>query len=177
MDGLPGTPLRAPMRSGNSNGASEKSFLFPPRLNWIGSGREPRLDTICAAHSDLCGNVILNGFSVAGRAGWGRFLRDRQRLGWADSAHALPHRIAKAVKRTIHRMVRLPCLLTFSEGPLCGPVFHGGQPPRPRSLLKKAGENFNFCSPLALPKAYSFPPTPPASTARKTTNKTDIIPY
>ncbi len=136
MDGLPGTPLRAPMRSGNSNGASEKSFLFPPRLNWIGSGREPRLDTICAAHSDLCGNVILNGFSVAGRAGWGRFLRDRQRLGWADSAYALPHRLAKAVRRSIHWMDRPPCLLTSLLGTLCVPVAHCGALPRPPPGLR-----------------------------------------
>ena len=49
-------------------------------------------------------------------------------MGWENVVCSLPHRIAKAVKRTIHRMVRLPCLLTFSEEPLCGPVFHGGQP-------------------------------------------------
>ena len=144
VDGLPGTPLRAPMRSGNSNGASEKSFLFPPRLNWIGSGREPRLDTICAAHSDLCGNVILNGFSVAGRAGWGRFLRDRQRLGWADSAYALPHRIAKAVRRSIHWMDRPPCLLTSLLGTLCVPVAHCGALPRPPPPLKRRAKLLIF---------------------------------
>ena len=55
-------------------------------------------------------------------------LRAGSFLGWENVVCSLPHRIAKAVKRTIHRMVRLPCLLTFSEGPLCGPVFHGGQP-------------------------------------------------
>ena len=58
----------------------------------------------------------------------------------------LPHRTAKAFRRFIHWMERLLCLL-ISPGRFA--LFYGGQPPRPRSLLKKAGENFMFCSPLA----------------------------
>ena len=34
-------------------------------------------------------------------------------------------------------------------------LFHGGQPPRPRSLLKKAGENFILCSPLAWRRVFA----------------------
>ncbi len=66
--------------------------------------------------------------------GTGRLRRisaNREHLGWADAARFLPRRIAKAVKRTIHWMVRPPCLLT-SPGRFAhfrrGPAVHGPSP-------------------------------------------------
>ena len=66
-------------------------------------------------------------------------------LGLGDCRFCAAWGTAKAFRGTIHRMVPPLCLLTCS-GRFA--LFYGGQPPRPRSLLKKAGENFMFCSPL-----------------------------
>ena len=69
--------------------------------------------------------------------GTGRLRRisaNREHLGWADAARFLPYRIAKAVKRTIHWMVRPPCLLTFPEGRFAS-HFYGGLPYTARPLL------------------------------------------
>ena len=62
------------------------------------------------------------------------FLQTGTFLGWVDTARALPHRIAKAVTRSIHWMDRPPCLLT-SLGRFA--LFLRGPAPAPPQPLKR----------------------------------------
>ena len=103
-----------------------KSSLFPPRPNQTGLGWTRSQDrtpfaphTAISEETPFCAESLPRGGPVeTGFCGPGAF-------GRADAARFLPHRIAKAVKRTIHWMVRPPCLLT-SPGRFAH--FYGGQP-------------------------------------------------
>ena len=114
-----------------------KSFLFPPRPNQTGLGR-------AGSGQDKSGRYLRRTrrslrkrrFVRALCRGQSRLRRisaNREHLGWVGAARFLPHGIAKAVKRTIHWMVRPPCLLTF---PGRFAHFYGGQPYTARPLTE-----------------------------------------
>ena len=72
-------------------------------------------------------------------------------MGCEQAVCVLPLGSAKAFHRTIHRMVRLHCLLTSLGGTLCVPLpFRGTLSPVPPAAFEKAGETFNAYGPFTL---------------------------
>ena len=101
-------------------------------------------------------------------------------LGCEQAVCVLPLGSAKAFHRTIHRMVRLHCLLTSLGGTLCVPCLFGGRcPPGPPPPFRRRGQPLMSPARLLYAAAPSgrealrppplrgpLPPAPPAACER-----------